>query len=152
MIPGDIDKLVLYWNNKYYLDLAISFGYVHGSACCQWVTDAIQYICHLHGFWIFNYIDDLRGVELLHKAFEAFKFLKTLLADLGLPISSNKLVSPTLVVTCISISVDAFKGTWSIDSVKLADIHTTCLKWLNKHRATPTQLQSLLGKMLYIYL
>ena len=98
----------------------------------------------------FNYIDDLIGVELPHKAFEAFNFLKTLFADLGLPISNNKLVSPTSVVTCIGISVDAFKGTLSIDSTKLADIHATCLNWVTEHRATPTQLQSLLGKLLYI--
>jgi len=148
--PGDVDKLTLCWRGKYFLDAAIPFGYKHGSACCQRVTDAVRYICNRQGFWLFNYIDDLIGVELPHKAHKAFNFLNDLLKNLGLPISNGKLVSPSPVVTCIGISIDAPAGTLSIDQVKLADIHATCINWLSLSMVTPRQLQSLLGKLLYI--
>ena len=148
--PADMNNLGLYWQGNYYIDLAIPFGYVHGSACCQRMTDAIRHICAKQGYWLFNYIDDLIGVELPDKAFDAYQFLLDLLIELGLPISRSKLVGPTSAVTCIGITVDAERGAISIDSHKLASIHQTCFHWLGKNKATPKQLQSLLGQLLYI--
>ena len=148
--PGDCDMLGLTWEGKKYIDTSIPFGYLHGSACCQRVTDAIRYICNSGGYWVCNYVDDFMGVELPSKAHEAYQFLLKLLSELGLPISMSKLVSPQSKVTCLGIEVDAIYGTISINPEKLASIHVECLNWSSKNKATPTQMQSLLGKLLYI--
>ena len=74
--PRDVHLLGLSWNNEYYVDLSIPFGYIHGSACCQRVTDAIRYICAINNVWVFNYCDDLIGVDFPDKAETGFHFTK----------------------------------------------------------------------------
>ena len=58
--PGDIDLLGIKFQNKYFLDQSIAFGFRHGSLIFHRCTDAIHYIMAQHGFpLLFNYIDDL---------------------------------------------------------------------------------------------
>ena len=148
--PADIHVLGLTWQDKYYVDLAIPFGYNHGSACCQRVTDAIRHICAKRGYWLFAYVDDMIGLELPHKAFEAYEFLLALLEELGLPISTPKSVPPSPVVTCIGITVDILQSQLRISEDKLSNIWHTCLEWRHRKTATRRRLQSLLGKLIYV--
>lgn len=124
--PGDVHNLCLQFDNKYYIDLSIPFGYKHGSFCCQRMTDAVREICRRQCYWLWNYIDDLIGVECKDKIESAFNFLKTLLKELGLPINNSKTIEPCHVVTCIGISVNANDFTLSIDQLKLKEIFHTC--------------------------
>ena len=148
--PGDINLLGLYWDQRYYADVAVPFGWVHGSCCCQRLTDAIRYICNQRGFFLFNFSDDLIGCEKADRAVTAFKFLQAFLGTLGLPISIEKIAGPTPIVTCIGISVNAALATLSVPEDKLHDINILCKQWQAKSSVTRTQLQRLLGKLLYI--
>ena len=58
--PRDVNKTGIMFNNEYYVDTSIPFGYRHGAVCMQRVTDAIRFIMHKHGFHIFNYINPYR--------------------------------------------------------------------------------------------
>ena len=66
------NRLPIPFQDQYYVDTAVPFGYRHGSVCMQKVTDSIRGIMHKKGYHITNYIDDLIGCET---AVEAYKFL-----------------------------------------------------------------------------
>ena len=130
--PGDLDLLGFYHNN-YYFDGSFAFGYRHGSVFFQRCSDAIRYIMKNQGFpTMFNYIDDLIHVRLPHEIDQSFKFLQHLLRDLGLEVSSNKLVAPTTQITCLGILVDTVAQTISIPSDKLCQIKGICSSWSTK--------------------
>ena len=69
-----------------------------------------------------------------------------MLQDLGLEVSQKKLVPPSTEVVCLGILINTVNKTISIPSEKLQEIKDMCETW--KH--TRTQLQSLLGSLLYI--
>ena len=148
--PGDLDLLGFHHNN-YYFDGSLAFGYRHGSVFFQRCSDAIRYIMKNQGFsTMFNYIDDLIYVGLPHEIDQSFKFLQHLLRDLGLEVSSSKLVAPTTQITCLRILVDTIAQTISIPSDKLCQIKGICSSWSTKTYCSKRDLQSLLGSLLYI--
>ena len=136
--------------DKYYLDTCLPFGYRHGSAIFQRITDSIRYIMVEAGYSLTNYIDDLVGNATVSQAEPAFQKLKKLLQELGLTISQNKLVAPTTKCICLGIEVDTVNSTLSIPQQKLMEILTVCQQWENKTQCTRRDLQSLLGSLLYI--
>ena len=95
--PGDIDLLGMKFQDHYFLDLSVPFGYRHGSIIFQRCTDSIRHIMTKNGFpGLYNYIDDLIFTGLPSKIHPAYRFLQGLLEDLGLDISQKKLVPPAL--------------------------------------------------------
>ena len=52
--PVDAFKFGIKWNSKYYLDVALAFGWVHGSASFQMMSDAILHIMKHHDCKIFR--------------------------------------------------------------------------------------------------
>ena len=73
-----------------------------------------------------------------------------LLQQLGLEISRKKLVAPCTTAICLGILVDWVNRTISIPDEKLKEIVEICKVWHSKSTCTKTQLQSLLGSLLYI--
>ena len=105
-----------------------------------------------HGFpLLFNYIDDLIYTGLPSQMDASFQFLKKLLGELGLDISMKKLVPPSTAVTCLGISVDSVQKTISIPSDKLAEIIQLCADWNSETYCSKSDLQSLLGSLLYFF-
>ena len=114
-------------------------------------SDAIRYIITSHGYrGLFNYIDDLIYTGLSSEIHNSYQFLLDLLQELGLDISHKKLVSPATSVICLGILVDSVNKTISIPEPKLQEIIKTCKKWFLKTYCSKTELQSLLGLLLYI--
>ena len=147
--PGDIDLLGIKFQNQYFLDCSLAFGFHHGSLIFQRCTDAIRYIMAEHGYpSLFNYIDDLIYTGLPSQMDASFKFLKNLLAELGLDISPKKLVPPSTLVTCLGIRIDSINRTISIPPEKLAEIIELCAQWTSKTYCGKRDLQSLLGSLL----
>ena len=87
----DAYKFGIKWNNKYCLDVALAFGWFHGSASFQMMSDAILHI-FLH---IFAYIDDFIIVSEENDAMRHYHALFDLFTELGLPMNQNKLSPPT---------------------------------------------------------
>ena len=73
-----------------------------------------------------------------------------MLGELGLDISSKKLVPPATAVTCLGILMDHPRKTISIPSEKLAEIVQLCADWDSKTYCSKRDLQSLLGSLLYV--
>ena len=62
----------------------------------------------------------------------AYQELLALLSELGLDISSKKLVPPTKVTTCLGIEIDCLNFTMSIPPEKLSEITHICKDWAVK--------------------
>ena len=75
--PGDIDLLGMKFQDQYFLDLSVPFGYRHGSKIFQRCTDSIRHIMSKNGFpGLYNYIDDPIFTGLPSKIHPAISFYK----------------------------------------------------------------------------
>ena len=147
--PADALKLDIKWNNAYYADLAIAFGWKHGSGCFQLLSDAIAHIMAKKGVKMHRYIDDYIVVTAKLKATEQFSMLCDLLQELGLPMNKN-VTPPTTKLTCLGIDIDIDNNTMSIAKDKLNTIYEECLAVSNKKYLSKQSFQSLIGKLIYI--
>ena len=148
--PGDIDLLGIL-HRDLFLDGSLPFGFRLGSGFFERCSDAIRFIMKQHNHnALLNYIDDLIYIGLPSKIHQSYKFLLSLLQDLGLEVSDSKLVPPSTCVTCLGIQVDTVNKTLSIPQEKLQEIKTVCKAWTHKKVVTKQQYQSLLGSLLYI--
>ena len=149
--PGDVDLLGIRFQDQYFIDLSVPFGYRHGSKIFQRCTDSIRHIMAKHGFpGLHNYIDDLIFTGLPSKIHLAYEFLKNLLSELGLDISDKKLVPPSTSAVCLGILIDTVDRIIAIPQKKLQEIVHMCKNWETKTYCSKNQLQSLLGSLLYI--
>ena len=148
--PGDLDLLGLK-HDSYYLDGSLAFGFRHGSFFFQKYSDAIRFIMKKFGFPnLLNYIDDLVYIGLPSEIGASYQCLLDLLQQLGLEISRKKLVAPCTAAICLGILVDSVNRTISIPDKILREIVEICQVWRTKTTCSKTQLQSLLGSLLYI--
>ena len=95
-----------------------------------------------------DYIDDYIGMGVPSVAWASYDALTDLMRELGLTISSKKLVTQ---VTCLGVLIDTVRGTIAIPPEKLADISRAVHQWLTKDVASKRQLQSILGLLLYVH-
>ena len=102
------------------------------------------------GFQVTNYIDDIIGHSVSSKANESFQTPYKLLSDLGFEISAKKIVTPSTKVTCLGVEINTVHFTVSITPDKVQEITKTCYAWTSKNTCSKRELQSLLGKRLYI--
>ena len=89
--PGDLDLLCLYWQDSYFADCRVPFGYWNGSMFLTRFTDYIRYVMRCNSFTIVNYVDDLLGLENPDVSDPSFQFLLKILAQAGFLISPSKL-------------------------------------------------------------
>ena len=141
--------LGLHWEG-YFLDQFLPFGFKHGSSIFQRLSDGIRYIMSLEGHQVWNYIDDFLCVSLPSKIAKIYDRLQVLLQELGLTVSTKKLVPPATQVTCLGIVVNTEEFSLSIPAEKLSRIKELCTKWSDKTVCSKRQLQSLLGSLLYV--
>ena len=147
----DAVKLGIYWQGEYFLDLSVAFGWVHGSATFQRLSDAIVYIMRRKGYDLVAYIDDYIGIAPAEVAHSQFDFLSSILTRLGLPMNPDKRVPPCKALTCLGIHVDIDKASLSIDHDKFRAIHTECFHVSGKKYLSKRSFQSLLGKLIYLH-
>ena len=147
----DIDLLGLIFQDQYFIDRLVPFGYRNGNKIFQRCMDAVRFTMQQHGFpHLFNYIDDLIYTGLPSNIHNSFHFLLNLLQELGLEISRKKLVPPSTSMVYLGIHIDTINRTLSIPDQKLAEIVDICKSWVSKTYCSKRQLQSLLGSLLYI--
>ena len=99
---------------------------------------------------LYNYIDDLVYTGLPGESQRSYHTLLALLQDLGLEISTSKLIEPTNIAVCLGIKINTVNRTLQIPKDKLCQIQQICQQYVFKKKVTKTQFQSLLGSLLYI--
>ena len=77
--PCDSLKQGIQWKGQYYADLAVAFGWTHGSGVFQFLSDSIAYIVAKAGIKLHCYIDGYIVVIPKAQAQEKFQFVCTLL-------------------------------------------------------------------------
>ena len=147
--PKENDLLGLR-QDHWFLDTCQPFGFRHGSALFQCLSDAVRHMMRQRGYDITNYIDDILGIELPSRVDASFDALGHLLSHLGFEISQNKLVKPSTCVNCLGILVDTKNFTLSIPPQKMQEILDMCQTWRQKTHCTKRQHQSLLGSLLFV--
>ena len=147
--PADYYLLGLNFDG-FYIDTCLPFGFRHGSAIFQHVSDAIRYMMLNKGYHVTNYIDDIIGQATVFQADASFNTLYDLLGDLGLDISEKKLVFPSTKASCLGVIINTENFTVSVPAEKLNEIMNLCQQLQSKSRCNKCDLQSLLGRLLYI--
>ena len=147
---GDAIHLGIKWKDKYYIDQNLAFGAVHGTAIFERITDFVRFLMAKKGFQIHNYIDDLYGGCHEDDADVAFNSLLDILNNLGLPVNPAKVFSPTNRLAIMGIIVYVESRRFSIEQEKLDEISPECVSAFLATRLSKRDLQSLLGKLLYI--
>ena len=69
-----------------------------------------------------NYIDDFLGYSMLRNTHVAFDVLRDVLTQLGLTISTKKLVHLSTQAVCLGVLIDMVTGTVFIPDEKLKSI------------------------------
>ena len=147
--PRDIDLLGLFWG-AYYIENKLVFGFRNGSALYQRLSDSIRFIMTSEGHYCLDYIDDYLIFGSKSDCQSGFDRLGCLLEELGLEVSHHKTITPSTQVICLGILVDTTNFTLSIPDKKLSEIRSIIALWKDKTYCSKTQLQSLLGSLLYI--
>ena len=100
---------------------------------------------------VFNCIDDIICVHEHQNAHQEFDTLFSLFEFPGLPIHPKKVVPPTSALICMGIKVDVASGMVIIPHDKCLQILNMCRHFTTKKQVTRKQLQSLLGKLIYLH-
>ena len=108
--PADYNLLGLNFNS-YYIDTYVAFGFRHGSAMFQHLSDSIRNIMLNRGYHMTNYIDDFIGQATKSQAEPSFNTLHDFLGELGLDISTKKLVYPSTQASCLGVIINTEKFT-----------------------------------------
>ena len=74
----------------------------------------------------------------------------TLLQTLGFTESEDKAVSPCQKLTYLGLEFDTDTLEMRVNDTKCREIKLELEKWINKTVATKTELQSILGKLLWV--
>ena len=68
-----------------------------------------------------------------------------LCSELGLPVTPEKVDSPSTVLTFVGIEIDSQQQILRLPPTKLAQLQETVEEWRGRRAATKQQLQSLIG-------
>ena len=148
--PRDAIKCGIVHRNTFFCDKRLVFGAVNGTLIFQRVSDGIRYILGQEGIRICNYIDDTFASFEKEGAKRKFERICGLIQALGLPLNKDKVQGPTTCMEIMGIEVDVVKRTLAIGEKKLQEIIHKCEAFEGKQEVHKTELQSLLGKLLYV--
>ena len=148
--PGDYSLLCFVWRGQLYFDIVSPMGLRSAPYFAQRTSDAIRYIHNAMGYFLFNDIDDLIGVEGLQKINSSFQALLRTLKDIGLKEAQGKRVEPTQVLNCMGTLVNAADKTLSVLPERTAELMTELKAWYNKDYCTIKELQRLVGKLQFV--
>ena len=148
--PGDYKYLGYSWNGQFYFDTRLAMGQRTSALACQRSTRPVAYIMNSQGYCITVYLDDFIGVEPPCRAWQSYYALKDILSDLGLEENFPKAHAPDQIQEVLGILIDTRNMTMSVTSGRLSEIKLLISDWLQRKSATKRQMQSLLGKLMYI--
>ena len=156
--PYEYDRLGFVWRGKLFLFLSFVWGCRHAGYCGQWLTTAVSYILSHLGlektgflFFCLNYADDFAGAEKSEtQAQLAFSALGELLEDIGLNESVSKATPPSTRMTYLGVCFDTVDMCLYVDQDKIVELKLELSKWVRKTTAKKYELQSILGKLLWV--
>lgn len=138
------------WSGELYFDVVLPMGLTTVAMACQCSTFAVCHKLSQDGCFVVNYLDDFIGISLPDKAFRDYDTCGSGLRDLGLQESPSKACLPSPVLTCLGVEVNSLALTLAVTPERLQELETLLLQWTTRRSATKSELQSLVGKLLYV--
>ena len=156
--PFEYDRLGFIWRGKLFLFVSFVWGCRHAGYCGQWLTTAVAFIlanlgveCSGEPYYVLNYADDFCGAESCKtKSEAAFAALGKLLTSIGLTESIDKASSPCTKMTYLGVLFDTTTMCMYVDHDKVTELKIELSKWIRKTVASKSELQSILGKLLWV--
>ena len=156
--PADYDKLGFCWRGRFWWFVSFIWGCRNAGYAGQRVSSAILFILRKLGiipgvdkpYNAVVYMDDFAGCETGKRAMEAFMALGKLLEDLGVQESSSKACPPSTKMKFLGVEFDTVAMSMRIDQGKLEEITSLSRMWARKTVATKQELQSILGKIMWV--
>ena len=148
--PGDINFAGYFWKNSLYVDTALVMGSRSAAFLCQRVTNAVSYLAQKQGIVVLNYLDDLCSVSNEEDSVPNFDKITVLLKELGLEEAQDKSVRPGTRVEFLGVLFDTVSQTMEVTGERLSEISDLISEWLSKVKSTKRELQSLIGKLVFI--
>ena len=148
--PHDFNLLGYNWDRQFYFDTVLCMGQCNAAMACQRTTSCVSYIHSSRGHLCSNYLDDFIGVSPPHSSARAFSELGTLLASLGLDEKVSKACPPSSVQTVLGVEINTVNMTISVTPTRLSEVSHIIDTWLSKRSASKRELQSLIGKLVFI--
>ena len=148
--PFDYPLLGYQWNGELYFDVVLPMVLKTAAMVCQRSTSAVCHMLSQDGCFVVNYFDDFIGISSPDKAFRDYDTCGFLLRDLGLQESPSKACPPSPVITCLGVEHNSLALTLSVTPEQLQELETLLLQWTTRRSATKSELQSLVGKLLFV--
>ena len=156
--PLEYNKLGFVWRGFIYFFVSFVWGCRHAGYCGQWVTSAVSFIHARLGiekaqqlFNILNYADDFAGAETSYEiALLSFETLGNLLAEIGLIESKSKASPPATTMVYLGVKFDTVDLCMYVEDDKVTELRQELKKWSRKTVAKKHELQSILGKLLWV--
>ena len=172
--PTQSPFLAVGWRGQTYADRAWSFGNRGACGGAQRFSSAVAWFfrtkvppapgrvnsglacsceshCQCGDNFMLVYVDDSIGVVPQCHAIFLFNSFIELVDRLGLLLSSTPghIVQPSSVVTALGLQYDTVANVVALPPAKLAIVRDLLLEWLGKVSASPWELASLAGKLLW---
>ena len=116
----------------------------------QRISDDIRHMLSQDNIIVWNYIDDIFAAWESQGSIDKFETLCNLVRDLGLPLNDEKVEPPSDSMIIMGIHINVPERTIEILANKMEEIVQECNGAYEMSVLTKRQLQSLLGKLLYI--
>ena len=148
--PGDYSLIGYVINGNIYFDKVLPMGMRSAPYIAQRVTNAIAFIHRKLDYFLLNYVDDFVGAETRHRVWQAYQAPSSLLSQLRVEISKEKLVPPTTKLEFLGITFDSNTMTMEVSEDKLRDITSELSTWLTRTSATRKEVESVVGKLQFL--
>ena len=148
--PGDYSLLCFVWNGEVYFNIVLPMGLRSAPYFAQHTSDVIRYMHDSAGYFLFNYIDDLIGVEEIGNIWVSYKHLQTTLQSIGLKEVEEKRVEPTQILNCVGTLVNTKEMTLGITQDRKLELCVELDTWISKERCSVKELQRLIGKLHFV--
>ena len=148
--PRDYHYLGYSFDNLLFFDTVFAFGLRPATMACQCVTNAIQFLHSLQGYFSTNYVDDFGGCDTPERATDSFHALQHLFHFLGIDSATEKDCPPSTFMVFLGILFNTVTMTMSIPQEKLSELLQLIQHISHANHITRHSLQSLLGLMSYV--
>ena len=156
--PIEYDRLGFVWRGSLYFFVSFVWGCRHAGYCGQWLSSAVSYIHARLGqektqqlFNILNYADDFAGAEVAADTAQlSFETLGQLLSELGLTESVSKACPPSTTMVYLGVKFNTVTMSMYVEDEKIVELKSELVKWSRKTVAKKHELQSILGKLLWV--
>ena len=146
--PADRHLLAMEWDHHIYVDVCLPFGLRSAPKLFNILADLLSWILdHRQVTPVLHYLDDFLtlGSPDSSTCAQNLFTIKTVCAELGIPLALEKVEGPSDCLTFLGITLDTNKMEARLPVEKLHRIRNLLSTWLHKRKATKREILSLVG-------